>query len=89
MLIRVEVNRNKRSIGLSFQHSAGVDILHQLVKRCDVLVENYLPDSLAKYGMDYSTVSKINPGIIYASITGYGQTGPYRDRAGYDVMVEA
>lgn len=54
-----------------------------------MLVENYLPGSLAKYAMDYDTVSKINPNIIYASITGYGQTGPYRNRAGYDVMVEA
>jgi succinate--hydroxymethylglutarate CoA-transferase len=60
-----------------------------LVKECDVLVENYLPGSLAKYAMDYDTVSKINPSIVYASITGYGQTGPYRNRAGYDVMVEA
>jgi succinate--hydroxymethylglutarate CoA-transferase len=83
------VNRNKRSIGLSFQHPAGVDILHRLVKECDVLVENYLPGSLAKYAMDYDTVSKLNPQLIYASITGYGQTGPYRNRAGYDVMVEA
>jgi succinate--hydroxymethylglutarate CoA-transferase len=83
------VNRNKRSIGLSFQHPAGVDILHRLVAECDVLVENYLPGSLAKYAMDYDTVSKINPKLIYASITGYGQTGPYRNRAGYDVMVEA
>ncbi|OAL43201.1 CAIB/BAIF family protein [Pyrenochaeta sp. DS3sAY3a] len=83
------VNRNKRSLGLSFQHPAGVDILHRLVKSCDVLVENYLPGSLAKYAMDYDTVSKINPSIIYASITGYGQTGPYSNRAGYDVMVEA
>ncbi|KAH3907548.1 hypothetical protein HBI56_159750 [Parastagonospora nodorum] len=83
------VNRNKRSIGLSFQHPAGVDILHGLVKECDVLVENYLPGSLAKYAMDYKTVCKINPKIVYASITGYGQTGPYSNRAGYDVMVEA
>ncbi|KAF2852838.1 caib/baif family protein-like protein [Plenodomus tracheiphilus IPT5] len=83
------VNRNKRSLGLSFQHAAGVDILHRLVRECDVLVENYLPGSLAKYAMDYDTVSKINPSIVYASITGYGQTGPYRNRAGYDVMVEA
>ncbi|KAF2687209.1 CoA-transferase family III [Lentithecium fluviatile CBS 122367] len=83
------VNRNKRSLGLSFAHPAGVDILHRLVEQCDVLVENYLPGSLAKYAMDYATVSKINPGLVYASITGYGQTGPYRDRAGYDVMVEA
>ncbi|KAH7088518.1 caib/baif family protein-like protein [Paraphoma chrysanthemicola] len=83
------VNRNKRSVGLSFQHPAGVDILHRLVKECDVLVENYLPGSLAKYAMDYATVSKINPKLVYASITGYGQTGPYSNRAGYDVMVEA
>lgn len=83
------MNRNKRSLGLSFQHPAGVDILHRLVKKCDVLVENYLPGSLAKYAMDYDTVCKINPSLVYASITGYGQTGPYRNRAGYDVMVEA
>lgn len=76
-------------MGLSFAHPAGVDILHRLVKECDVLVENYLPGSLGKYAMDYATVSKINPGLIYASITGYGQTGPYSNRAGYDVMVEA
>jgi len=54
-----------------------------------VLVENYLPGSLKKYAMDYETLSKVNPGLIYASITGYGQTGPYSNRAGYDVMVEA
>ncbi|CAI6340218.1 unnamed protein product [Periconia digitata] len=83
------VNRNKRSLGLSFAHPAGVDILHRLAKQCDVLVENYLPGSLVKYAMDYETLSKINPHLIYASITGYGQTGPYSNRAGYDVMVEA
>lgn len=54
-----------------------------------MLVENYLPGALAKYNMDYETLSKINPALIYASITGYGQTGPYSSRAGYDVMVEA
>ncbi|KAL8827657.1 MAG: hypothetical protein Q9191_003051 [Dirinaria sp. TL-2023a] len=83
------VNRNKKSIGLSFAQPSGVEILHKLVKDCDVLVENYLPDTLKKYQMDYDFVSKINPSIIYASVTGYGQTGPYRKRAGYDVMVEA
>ncbi|KAL2794439.1 CoA-transferase family III domain-containing protein [Aspergillus keveii] len=83
------VNRNKKSVGLSFQHKSGVDILHKLVKECDVLVENYLPGSLKKYNMDYETLREINPSLIYASITGYGQTGPYSNRAGYDVMVEA
>jgi succinate--hydroxymethylglutarate CoA-transferase len=85
----IQVNRNKKSIGLSFAHPSGVDLLHRLVKDCDILVENYLPGALKKYAMDYESVSKVNQGIIYASITGYGQTGPYRDRAGYDVMVEA
>ena len=84
-----KVNRNKRSIGLSFAHPEGVSILHQLASECDVLVENYLTGALAKYQMDYETISKINPKMIYASVTGYGQTGPYSDRPGYDVMVEA
>ncbi|MCJ1312376.1 hypothetical protein MMC25_006050 [Agyrium rufum] len=85
----LSVNRNKKSLGLSFQHPAGVEILHKLAKDCDVLVENYLPDALKKYKMDFETLHKINPALIYASITGYGQTGPYRNKAGYDVMVEA
>ena len=89
LITRLQVNRNKKSIGLSFASPSGVSILHKLVNDCDVLVENYLPDALQKYQMDYSTLSKINPALIYASITGYGQTGPYRRRAGYDVMVEA
>ena len=63
--------------------------MHRLAKECDILVENYLPNALKKYKMDYATLSSINPSLIYASITGYGQTGPYSDRAGYDVMVEA
>ncbi|KAF4123901.1 succinate---hydroxymethylglutarate CoA-transferase [Geosmithia morbida] len=83
------VNRNKKSIGLSFQHRKGVELLHKLVASCDILVENYLPGGLKKYSMDYETLRAINPGLIYASITGYGQTGPYSSRAGYDVMVEA
>ncbi|KAG5950220.1 hypothetical protein E4U53_005369 [Claviceps sorghi] len=82
-------NRNKKSLGLSFQHKEGVDILHKLVAKCDILVENYLPGTLKRYLMDYETLRDINPGLIYASITGYGQTGPYSSRAGYDVMVEA
>ncbi|KAF7951626.1 hypothetical protein EAE96_006928 [Botrytis aclada] len=83
------VNRNKKSLGLSFKHPSAVKILHKLASESDILVENYLPGSLKKYGMDYETLREINPRLIYASITGYGQTGPYRNRAGYDVMVEA
>ncbi|KLU84692.1 formyl-coenzyme A transferase [Magnaporthiopsis poae ATCC 64411] len=83
------VNRNKKSLALSYQDPAGVDILHKLIPKCDIMVENYLPGTLKKYGLDYETVAGLNPEIIYASITGYGQTGPYASRAGYDVMVEA
>lgn len=83
------VNRNKKSLALSFQNPAGVEILQKLAAKCDILVENYVPGSLKKYGLDYETLRQINPALIYASITGYGQTGPYSSRAGYDVMVEA
>ncbi|KIW10538.1 hypothetical protein PV08_11502 [Exophiala spinifera] len=85
----IGVNRNKKSVGLSFQHPDGVKILHELAKTSDVFVENYIPGSLKKYQLDYESLRKINPRLIYASITGYGQTGPYSSRAGYDVMVEA
>ncbi|KAK5263888.1 hypothetical protein LTR99_010911 [Exophiala xenobiotica] len=85
----IGVNRNKKSVGLSFQQPDGVKILHELAKTSDVLVENYIPGALKKYQLDYESLRKINPRLIYASITGYGQTGPYSSRAGYDVMVEA
>ncbi|KAL8816560.1 MAG: hypothetical protein Q9223_004457 [Gallowayella weberi] len=85
----LSVNRNKKSIGLSFAENSGQAILHNLAKTSDVLVENYLPSTLAKYHLDFESINKINPALIYTSITGYGQTGPYRNRAGYDVMVEA
>ncbi|MCJ1426974.1 hypothetical protein MMC29_004877 [Sticta canariensis] len=85
----LSVNRNKKSLALSFAQPSGVKILHELVKDCDILVENYLPDTLKKYSLDFKSLSQLNPSLIYASITGYGQTGPYRSRAGYDVMVEA
>lgn len=84
-----QVNRNKKSIGLSFNNPAGISIIHKLAQKSDVIVENYLPGSLKKYSLDYETLSALNPSLIYASVTGYGQTGPYSDRAGYDVMVEA
>ena len=82
-----QVNRNKKSLALSYATTEGQSILHDLARKSDVLVENYLPGTLAKYNLDYASLSKINPSLIYASITGYGQTGPYKSRAGYDVMV--
>lgn len=64
-------------------------MIRQLALQADVFVENYLPGTLKKYGLDFKTLSEANPKLIYASVTGYGQTGPYSNRAGYDVMVEA
>ncbi|EXJ57382.1 hypothetical protein A1O7_07729 [Cladophialophora yegresii CBS 114405] len=84
-----KVNRNKKSLGVSFQHPEGAEIIRELAKDADVFVENFLAGTLKKYGLDFATLQKTNPRLIYASITGYGQYGPYSDRAGYDVMVEA
>lgn len=83
------VNRNKKSVGISFQHERGQQIFKDLASKSDVLVENYLPGTLARYGLSYEQLAKVNPGLVYVSITGFGQTGPYSKRAGYDVMVEA
>ncbi|ORZ02934.1 CoA-transferase family III domain-containing protein [Syncephalastrum racemosum] len=83
------VNRNKKSVTVDMKSSSGRKMLHDLVKECDVLVENYLPGKLSKMGMGYEQLKEINPKLVYASITGYGQTGPYADRPGYDVIIEA
>lgn len=85
----LSVNRNKKSLGINFKSPSGQEIVKALVKNADVLVENYVPGTLAKYGLSYPQLKEINPSLIYASITGYGQTGPYAKRPGYDVMVEA
>lgn len=82
------VNRNKRSITVNFKKPKGLEILHQLVAKADVLVENFLPGKLDSMGLGYPDCSAINDRLIYASITGYGQTGPYRTAAGYDVVIE-
>ena len=83
------VNRNKRSMVVNFKTVEGQSILHELVKQSDVLVENFRPGTLARFSLDYGSVSAINPRLIYCSITGFGQTGPLRDRPGYDFMIQA
>lgn len=85
----LSVNRNKKSLGINFKSKEGQEIVKALVKDADVFVENYVPGTLKKYGLSYQQLKEINPGLVYASITGYGQTGPYSNRPGYDVMVEA
>ncbi|KAF9294678.1 hypothetical protein BGZ88_003537 [Linnemannia elongata] len=85
----LSVNRNKKSITVNIRSEAGKQLIRDLVKKCDILVENYVPGKLAGMGLGYEDLSALNPGLIYASITGYGQTGPYASRPGYDVMIEA
>ena len=82
-------NRNKRSLTLDFTTEKGRDILIKLIAQADVLIENYKVGGLKKYGLDYDSLSRINPRLIYCSITGFGQDGPYADRPGYDALVQA
>ena len=81
-------NRNKRSITVDFASVAGADLLRDLAKTADIIVENFRPGGLQKYGLDYASIAAINPGIIYCSITGFGQTGPYSNRPGYDFLIQ-
>jgi crotonobetainyl-CoA:carnitine CoA-transferase CaiB-like acyl-CoA transferase len=81
-------NRGKRSIELDFDSEDGKRIVTKLAARSDVLIENFKVGSLKKFGLDYESLSKINPRLIYCSVTGFGQTGPYAQRAGYDLMAQ-
>ena len=82
-------NRGKRSVTLNLSDSRGQKVVHELAAHCDVVVENFKVGALARYGLDYETLKGINPSLVYCSITGFGQTGPYADRAGYDFMIQA
>jgi crotonobetainyl-CoA:carnitine CoA-transferase CaiB-like acyl-CoA transferase len=81
-------NRGKRSIELDFESEDGRRIVRKLSARSDVLIENFKVGGLAKFGLDYASLSKENPRLIYCSVTGFGQTGPYAARAGYDLMAQ-
>jgi crotonobetainyl-CoA:carnitine CoA-transferase CaiB-like acyl-CoA transferase len=85
----LSVNRNKRSLGLNLKTDEGRRILWKLIEKADVLVENFRPGVLEKLGFSYEAVSKANPRTIYCSISGYGHTGPYRNRPGYDIIAQA
>ena len=84
----LSANRNKKSLGLNLKSPQGRDILWQLIDRADVLVENFRPGVLNTLGFGYDAVSRRNQRIVYCSISGFGQTGPYSDRAGYDVVAQ-
>lgn len=83
------VNRNKRSVALDYTTEGGRRTLAALAAKADVLIENYRPGTLAKYGLDYETLSRTNPRLIYCSLSGFGQSGPYAERSGYDYLAQA
>jgi crotonobetainyl-CoA:carnitine CoA-transferase CaiB-like acyl-CoA transferase len=81
-------HRNKRSITLNLKEPQGIEVLKKLVEKADVLLENFRPDVKNRLGIDYETLSKINPRLVYASISGFGQTGPYAGRPGFDQIAQ-
>lgn len=84
----LSANRGKKSVCIDFTRPAGRELICRLAEQSDILLENFKVGGLAKYGLDYETLKQINPRLIYCSITGFGQTGPYRQRAGYDFLIQ-
>ena len=84
----LSVNRNKESVTIDFKHPEGRALLNRLVDRCDVLVENFRPGTLAKLGLDYASLSTRHPQLVYCSVSGFGQTGPRRQESGYDAVIQ-
>ncbi len=85
----LSANRNKKSITVDLAKPEGQRVVRELAAQSDVVLENYRVGTLAKYGLDYASLSALNPKLVYCSITGFGQTGPYRDRPGYDAIFQA
>jgi len=83
------VNRGKKSVTIDLRTEAGCALVKRLVRECDVLLENFRPGSMARFGLDYESVQRENPRLVYASISGFGQTGPYAQRPAYDVIIQA
>ncbi|AKQ54940.1 CaiB/BaiF CoA transferase family protein [Bordetella hinzii] len=81
-------NRNKLSVTIDFTQPEGQALLRQLAAQCDVLIENFKTGGLAQYGLDYASLSALNPRLVYCSVTGFGQDGPYAHRAGYDFLIQ-
>ena len=85
----ISANRNKKSITVDLAKAEGQNLIRQLAAQCDVLIENYKVGDLARYGLDYPSLRALNPRLIYCSVTGFGQTGPYAARPGYDTVFQA
>ena len=84
----LSANRNKRSVTIDFTQPEGQRLVRELAARSDIVIENFKVGGLAAYGLDYTSLKAVNPRLIYCSITGFGQTGPYAKRAGYDFMIQ-
>lgn len=82
------MNRNKRGIALNLKSEEGKEVLKRLIKDADVLIENYRRNTMDKLGLGYEELKKVNPGLIYCEISGFGRTGPYKDRAGFDLIAQ-
>jgi len=85
----IAMNRNKKSITLDLKSEKGKEIFHELAKKSDVVIDNFRPGVVKKLGVDFDSLKKINPRIICCSISGYGQTGPFRDRPAFDLVIQA
>ena len=85
----ISTNRNKKSLALNLTVSEGQNIARRLAAKCDVVVENFRAGTLKRYKMDYPSLKRLNPKLVYCSVTGFGQTGPYKGRGGYDFLVQA
>ncbi|HUV22860.1 MAG TPA: CaiB/BaiF CoA-transferase family protein [Gammaproteobacteria bacterium] len=82
-------NRGKQSVSIDIAQARGQELIRNLVEHCDVFIENFKVGGLKKYGLDYASLQALNPKLVYCSITGFGQDGPYAQRAGYDFMIQA
>ena len=88
-LYYINLNRGKQSITLNLKTEEGKQVFLDLVKKCDVLLENFRPGSMERLGLNYEKLREVNPRLVYAAISGFGQTGPYKSRPGYDIIGQA
>ena len=85
----LSLNRNKRSVAVDLKSESGKQVVRDLVATADVFLQNYRPGVAARLGLDYDTLRELNPSLVYVSMSGYGEDGPYRDRPGQDLLLQA